>query len=340
MPKIVRRIVNHKYLPIKPETLQKNTVVPFDCFIKRFDDFLIIIEAGTYIYQELHDKIMQNPSVYILKHDTVKLQEYYSAHSQPAVFDHGDSENEEMAIIADLKTINESLSRAALYEDRLQIIYGTISGLMQTIFDQRKETLPLEALQTCAEYMVGCIIAENKSVPTMLKIMPEEYTLHNHSTNVAIFSAMVGKAAGFSKEDLVDLVFAALLHDIGKIRIDQQILCKPGHLDEDEYRIMRHHPDYGWEILQKNGIDKLSILHGVRYHHEKLDGSGYPEQRTGKIIPKSAKIIGLCDVFDALTTKRTFRPSYTSFEALMMMKRDMNRQFDESYTDALIRLLR
>ena len=71
-----------------------------------------------------------------------------------------------------------------------------------------------------------------------------------------------------------------------------------------------------------------------------MDGSGYPEQLVGKIIPKNARIIGLCDVFDALTTKRTFRPNYTSFEALIVMKREMNRQFDENYIDAFIQMLR
>ena len=297
------------------------------------------IEAGTFINPELREKIAQNRSLYVLRNDTQKVKSYYATHRQPAVSDTVPG-NEVQKGVSDLTMLRDKLSGSVFYEERLEMVYGAISGLMQEIFESGDETLPIEELEMCVQYMIGCMNAENKSVPAVLKMLPEEYAIYSHCTNVAIFSAMVGKTLGMSNEELSDLVFAALLHDIGKRRIEASILSKPGYLEEGEYRVMQRHPAYGWEILKKNGIENASILDGVLYHHEKMDGSGYPEQLVGKIIPKNARIIGLCDVFDALTTKRTFRPNYTSFEALIVMKREMNRQFDENYIDAFIQMLR
>lgn len=130
-----------------------------------------------------------------------------------------------------------------------------------------------------------------------------------------------------------------MLHDIGKIRIDQSLLLKPTYLETEEVELIQQHSNYGLEILQNNGIVNPRILDAVHYHHEKLDGQGYPARLRGKMIPKFARIIGMCDVFDALTTQRTFRSNYTSYEALIVIKQQMADQFDENYTDTFIRLL-
>jgi len=168
--------------------------------------------------------------------------------------------------------------------------------------------------------------------------MPEEYTIHNHSNNVAFFSAIIGNKLKMSQEELIDLTYAALVHDIGKVRIDSMILEKPSALAENEFELVKEHSQIGYDILVKNGIVNQMILKAVKHHHERLDGSGYPDGLRGKMIPKAARIIGMCDTFDALTTKRTFRKSYTSFESLLLMKRDMHTQFDESFIDIFTQL--
>ena len=175
-------------------------------------------------------------------------------------------------------------------------------------------------------------------MPIILKFMPEEYTIHNHSNNVAFFSAIIGNKLKMSQEELIDLTYAALVHDIGKVRIDSMILEKPSALAENEFELVKEHSQIGYDILVKNGIVNQMILKAVKHHHERLDGSGYPDGLRGKMIPKAARIIGMCDTFDALTTKRTFRKSYTSFESLLLMKRDMHTQFDESFIDIFTQL--
>lgn len=338
MPKIVQRVINHKYFSMMSETLLEGTVIPFDCYIKRFDDFVIIISSGTLIDKVLYAKLRQNEILYILKYDSVKVKEYISAyHISDAKIIYSVSREESIEAASRLK---ERLFSSTDFEEQLSIIYTATADLMEVIFENGDEILPLEALRTCIVELVECLSTGINAMPFVLKVIPEEYTVHHHSTNVAYFTAIVSKALHIPKEDRVDFTFAGLLHDIGKMRIDKSLLLKPGSLEPDEYEIMQCHSDDGYTILENNGITNQKILNGIRYHHEKLDGTGYPKQLRGKMIPKSARIIGMCDIFDALTTKRTFRPNYTSFEALQLIKQDMNAQFDEHITDAFIRLLK
>lgn len=341
MPKVVHRVINHKYIPIKPTNLIEGTTIPFDCYIKRFEDYVIIIEAGTFLSKDLLDKIDKNGVVYILKHDSETLKEYCSAHKNSHEIVLLGLHTEE--IITSVLGMSQKLSQADGVDGKIEIVYSMTSTLLQAIFDKMDTKLPLNAIQESALQLVEQICIEDinvESIHILLHMMPAEYTTHNHSTNVAFLAVILGKALGLSKEALIEIAFAGLMHDIGKIRIDKEMLLKPSSLDDDEYELVKGHSDDGYSILQDNGITNKKILSGVRYHHEKLDGSGYPQGLRGKMIPLFARILGICDVFDALTTKRTFRTNYTSFEALLLMKKEMSTHLDENYIDTLIRLLK
>jgi HD-GYP domain-containing protein (c-di-GMP phosphodiesterase class II) len=339
MAKIVRRTITHKYLPIKPDFLTVETEIPFDCYIKRFDDYLIIIEAGTVLNKELLEKIYLHSTIYVLKQDMDIVKEYYLSHKKDDSNNHalGIYKNE---VFANASKLDEALSGVDDYDTWLNIIYSKTSELMGVIFNGREEDIQIEPIRSCAIAIVEYVKADRKAMHSVIKMMADEYSSHHHSTNVAFLSAILSDAIGLLNEEITDITVAGLLHDIGKIRIDPVVLNKPASLNEEEYALMKRHSEDGYTILVKNGVENSTVLQGVRYHHENLDGSGYPCGMKGKEIPKAALIIGLCDVFDALTTKRTFRNNYTTFEALLLMKREMNNQFDEHYIDAFIRLLR
>lgn len=336
MPKIVRRVITNQYVSIKSDILKEGTVVPFDCYIKRFEGYVIIIEAGTLINKTLYEKIQHNPIIYVLKGDSKKVEAYLAEYNESSEIPLEILKRESISMALGLK---EKLASLILFEEQLSMVYTTTVGLMQEIFETKNETLPFEALNACVNELVGCVNTDFNVMPWLLKIMSKEYTTQHHSVNVAFFAAILCKAKHIPLKDMIDITFAGLLHDIGKVRIEESLLLKAGALEEEEYEIMKCHSENGSVILEQNGITNEKILNGVHYHHEKLDGTGYPKQLSGKKIPKSARIIGMCDVFDALTTKRTYRQNYTSFEALMLMKRDMRTQFDESFTDAFIQLL-
>ena len=270
---------------------------------------------------ELLHKLDKNQEIYILKKDSDKMNQYKIDHK--------------IIFLSDTKP-----DIAQISEKKLSALYTTVSNAMQTIFDKGNEKISFDALRLSLTELTDDVNLNAEMFPILLKLFPHEYTTHHHSTNVAFLAMILAKSLDLSQEEIVDVGLTGLLHDIGKVRIDNQLLLKPSRLQEDEYETVKHHSQYGYSILKDNGVENQKILNGVHFHHERLDGSGYPKGLHEKLIPKYAKIIGICDAFDALTTKRTFRNYYTSYEALLVMKQEMATQFDHSYINIFIQLLR
>lgn len=336
MTEIIQIIIDHKYETFNIDTLSKGDTIPFDIYIKRYNDFVIIIKSGTILDVNLMAKLMQHEALYINQYDSNKLEDYISINSITLFENSKKSENP----ISDALKIREKNRYIGDLKRKLYFVYSTTAELSRHIFEKGDESLHRDALYACIREIVDTLDTNINTMPMILKYMPEQYTTHNHSTNVAFFAAILAHKIKMNKKEIFDLTYAALMHDIGKIRIDSVILNKPSYLQEDEYELVKQHSLIGYEILEKNGVISQFILNGVKHHHERLDGTGYPNQLRGKVIPKAARIIGMCDVFDALTTKRTFRKNYTSFEALILMKRDMRTQFDEGLIDIFIQMLR
>ena len=138
-----------------------------------------------------------------------------------------------------------------------------------------------------------------------------------------VLSEAVGTQIKLPSADLELLKFAAQIHDIGKIAINEFIVNKPGRFTEAEYLMIQHHAYLGANLVEKLELDPripLSILH----HHENFDGSGYPERLAGDQIPLAARIIRITDTYDALTSNRGYRPAYSHRKALAIMERDQH----------------
>src|SRR5258707_8867986 len=128
----------------------------------------------------------------------------------------------------------------------------------------------------------------------------------------------LGESLGLGEEDLQELRIACWLHDVGKISVPESILLKPGPLDADERRIMQEHPITG-ENICKPLKSLRRILPVIRHHHEKMDGSGYPDGLHGEAIPLKARILQVADIYDALTTDRPYRGALLPEEALEIL---------------------
>ena len=158
-----------------------------------------------------------------------------------------------------------------------------------------------------------------------------------HSMRVSHLACLLGEKVGLPADQLKALERGALLHDIGKIGVSDTILHKPGKLTEDEWKVMRTHPDIGSRIVE--GIPFLQdCMPVVRYHHERWDGSGYPLGLKGKDIPVFARIFAVADVFDALTSKRSYRKRGTAEDALAYLREQSNILFDPQIVEALAEL--
>ena len=153
----------------------------------------------------------------------------------------------------------------------------------------------------------------------LAEVWRHDIGVYQHTLGVAGHAATFGAQIGLSQIDLRLLVRAALLHDIGKSRIPVEILNKPGPLTAEEFRLMQRHPEIGAELLRSQGNFEDTVIDVVRHHHERLDGKGYPDRLSGAAIRDLVRIVSICDVFSALTERRTYRQAATAAEALAIM---------------------
>ncbi|MBE7706600.1 MAG: HD domain-containing protein [Cyanobacteria bacterium SIG30] len=164
----------------------------------------------------------------------------------------------------------------------------------------------------------------------------DPYT-HGHSVRVTLYALILSNALGLNDKELEEIETAGLLHDIGKIAIPQSILCKPGKLTDDEYKVMKLHPENSERLIMS--IKKLNgISSWVKTHHERWDGKGYPNGLRGEAIPLSARIIAIADTYDAMTSTRSYRQALSHEVAIEEIQKCAGSQFDPNLASKFIEL--
>lgn len=162
---------------------------------------------------------------------------------------------------------------------------------------------------------------------------------HKHSERVAAFGVRLARHLGFDADSRAVVELSGLLHDVGKIGVPDAILNKPGKLTDEEFTQMRLHPVHGARILANiQSARVVSILPGVKYHHERWDGKGYPEGLKGEEIPLLGRVLGVADFLDALTSDRSYRKGLALEEALNMVKDLEGKAFDPAVVKAAVEL--
>ena len=165
----------------------------------------------------------------------------------------------------------------------------------------------------------------------------DKYT-RGHSTRVSILSRLIAQEAGLSNEECEQVYFAALLHDVGKIGVPDDVINKPGRLTDEEFAQIKIHPVLGYQILSSiRQSPYLSV--GAHYHHERYDGRGYPDGLAGEDIPKIARIIAVADAFDAMTSTRSYRDALERQRVRDEIANGMGTQFDYEYAAIMLRLI-
>jgi HD-GYP domain-containing protein (c-di-GMP phosphodiesterase class II) len=156
-----------------------------------------------------------------------------------------------------------------------------------------------------------------------------------HSTRLAEWAMRVGEELGLDEKTLKDVEVAALLHDIGKIGIPDSILRKPGRLTEDEYELMKKHPEYGWYVIRPfPAMLRASLF--VLHHHENYDGTGYPGGLRGEEIPIGGRIVSVIDAFDAMVSSRPYRKGLPFEEAMRRLIIASGTQFDPMVLNSFV----
>jgi len=209
---------------------------------------------------------------------------------------------------------------------------GTLGASFNLMADELEEYIArlAKAATENRELFVGTVKALAAAIDGK-----DKYT-RGHSERVARISVAIGKQLGMSETDLETLRISALLHDVGKIAIDDSILKKPAALTDEEFAIMKTHPVKGYKIMSQIPAMK-DFLPGMYMHHEMVNGQGYPQGLTGDQIPLQAKIVSVADTFDAMTIDRPYSKGMLLPEAIERIRSFVNTRYDGNVVEALVR---
>lgn len=175
---------------------------------------------------------------------------------------------------------------------------------------------------------------------TLLSVMRNDFSVYTHAVNVAVYALALGRFIGITDEqELRTLGLGAVLHDVGKARVPSEVLNKAGPLSPEEWTVMRRHPVWGKELLSV--VDDLPrvVLSMVAQHHERLDGSGYPEGIAGQNLHQFSKLVAIVDAYDAVTCHRPYRPPHTRYIALSILKKETVGELDPDLFTSFVHLL-
>ena len=157
-----------------------------------------------------------------------------------------------------------------------------------------------------------------------------------HSIRVGIYAKRLAEVVGLDKQEAEQLRIAALMQDLGLLKVPKEVLMKPGRLTDDEWQLVKQHPIWSLEMVDPPAVLTETIEAAVKHHHERFDGSGYPDGLKGEQIPLPARLLAVADTFDALCSERPYRPAYSTEQALEEMRRVAGSQLDPELTEAFI----
>ncbi len=194
----------------------------------------------------------------------------------------------------------------------------------------------IEELQLSQEHLADLYLATIKSLALAIDAK-DQYT-HQHILRVQRYAVAAARHLGLSGSELEAINTGALLHDIGKLGVPEYVLLKPGRLTDEEFAKIKQHPEIGAAILDPVEFP-WPVLPVVRSHHEKWDGTGYPDGLAGEDIPRTARILAVADVYDALTSSRSYRNAWTHERACEVIKKDRGTHFDPVIADAFLEII-
>ncbi|MEO9749945.1 MAG: HD-GYP domain-containing protein [Marinobacter sp.] len=200
-------------------------------------------------------------------------------------------------------------------------------------------TLEMNHIHQVVDSCVDSVLRNDNALLLLTKIKNKDEYTAEHCINVSILSAAFAKHLGLLEGEIRTVALCGLLHDVGKMRIDDEILNKPGALTPEEFAVMKNHTTFGRDVLAAMPRLAHSAVDVAYSHHERMDGKGYPRGLSGHQIPLFAKIVGLVDTYDAITSSRVYDKGRASMEALQIIHRNKGAQFDAELAVEFIRMV-
>ncbi len=293
---------------ISLKALEIGHVYTYPIYYKKDDDvYSILIEVNSTFTEQTKEKIDK----YHIKDVFVQRKDHdeYEKDTQ-----------EYLKNIADNPNIPVELKSEILHEMAADVIDDLLDGDINTE--------KIEQANEIIKDTVGLLLKDKNAIKAMLKVTSHDYYTYTHSVNVSTYALGFGVFLGLKEEQLNLLGKAGIMHDIGKRKINSDIINKNGKLTDEEFNEIKKHPTYGVELLKELGETDQRLLNIVEQHHEKIDGSGYPYGLKAQEIDPFAQVMSIVDIFDALTTKRSYKDAMKSFEAFNIMHNHMKGELN------------
>jgi HD-GYP domain-containing protein (c-di-GMP phosphodiesterase class II) len=224
--------------------------------------------------------------------------------------------------------------------EKAEILYSSAKLVVGNVLQHPKSKQHVQRGRKMVRTSVDFMFDDHNAFRNLVKMLPDDYYLYSHSVNVVAYAVALARHVGHENKAIVrELCTGCMLMDVGMVRVQQVSPIDGPSLTEEERTLVEGHPVIGHTLLDTNGGVGEIALDIVQHHHEKLDGTGYPNGLKGDQISEFVRIASICDVFDALTTSRPYHEAFNTFEALRIMHEDMAGHLDPGLFRSFVELM-
>lgn len=255
--------IQKKYYRIDKAVISEEAILNFNLFRQAAqNNLLLVYKKGTKLTKEMETALLSQKSLYVYEEEKGAYEKFY-----------------------------KELMSKSFVPEKVDKLYERVSKSVDKMFENPESLGNVKAARGVVGEMMGTILCDDFTVTSFISILSYDYYTHTHSLNASVYAICLGKQMGLGTKELEDLGTSALLHDLGKSKVDHSLINKNGKLTDAEFAEVKKHPVYGFDIAKKLNIENQGILNGIRNHHEKMDGSGYPDGLAANEIHDYAKII-------------------------------------------------
>lgn len=318
------RIEDLGYVPFPVKFLVPDFMVPCDLFVpilakgEELPTFVKVLDRGQFFSEEWRSSLQEQrvDVLYAEEGAVMDLDDYFS----------------ELLYAFSEDDVTPVWQKAS-------VLYNYGEFLARRLFQDVQDGELFEKVAHWTDAIVRLLQRERAKVSLIYRLFSRDYETFNHSVQVALMATAFCDFCRWRCEDAARVGVAGLYHDIGKIWVDERILLKPSSLTREEFAHIRRHPQAAYDHLVAMDWMNADQLAAVREHHESMDGTGYPQGLKGADIHPYARVLHICDCFDALTTHRPYKKAVTPYKALKLMQSEMRLSFDRHLLYKFIQFL-
>jgi HD-GYP domain-containing protein (c-di-GMP phosphodiesterase class II) len=313
-----------KFQRIDFEVLDIEQLIDFDVFVKTS-----ATEKEPYIkYYDRNRSDQKDKLLGLLNSQQIQTDLYIQSINLKNYYEHAS------------QSMREYLSNPKVeITQKFQKVYVLANNLTKSFFEDKASPNILKSSPEVIELLKSCLENEELIDKGLQKLVSKDYRTYTHSINVGLYCMAYGIKSGFPSDRVSELGLGGMLHDVGQIKIDDNITNKPDRLNDDEFGAIKKHTQYGKSILEKLECFDGNIIQIVEQHHENCDGSGYPEGIKGDQISNFTKICAIADIYDTLVSYRNYGKQEEPFDAFNLIKEENKNQFDKDIFVNFVRLM-